>query len=103
MAAAPFRTLFLCAVTLALLCAPGLARLPAAVLAAGSDGRDGPTEQAGAVVDGETAADAAAAGIDLDAALREARSGPAAVALGAALPRRETGTHLCDLVLVAVE
>lgn len=88
---------------LALLCAPALAGLPAAVLAAGSDGRDGPTEQAGAVVDGGTAADAAAAGLDLDAALREARSGPAAVALGAALPRRETGTHLCDLILAAVE
>jgi hydroxypyruvate reductase len=25
------------------------------------------------------------------------------VALGAAIPRFETGTHLCDLVLVAVE
>jgi hydroxypyruvate reductase len=88
---------------LALLAALPLSGLPAAVLAAGSDGRDGPTEQAGAVVDGGTAADAAAAGVDLSAALAEARSGPAAVAVGAAIPRWDTGTHLCDLVMVAVE
>jgi hydroxypyruvate reductase len=41
--------------------------------------------------------------MDLAGALAEARSGPAAVALGAAIPRFETGTHLCDLHLVAVE
>lgn len=88
---------------LALLAAREIDGLPAAVLAAGSDGRDGPTEQAGAVVGGATAAAARAAGIDLDRALAEARSGPACLALGAAIPRVETGTHLCDLVLVAVQ
>lgn len=88
---------------LALLAALELAGARAAVLAAGSDGRDGPTEQAGAVVDGGTAAAARAGGLDLAAALGEARSGPACVALGVAIPREETGTHLCDLVLVAVE
>jgi hydroxypyruvate reductase len=88
---------------LALLAAAEIDALPAAVLAAGSDGRDGPTEQAGAVVDGGTAADGRAAGIDLAEALAEARSGPACVALGVAIPREETGTHLCDLVVVAVE
>lgn len=88
---------------LALLAAKAIAGAPAAVLAAGSDGRDGPTEQAGAVVDGGTLAAARAAGVDVDAALAEARSGPACLALGSAIPRVETGTHLCDLVMVAVE
>lgn len=88
---------------LALLAAKAIAGMPAAVLAAGSDGRDGPTEQAGAVVDGGTLAAARAAGVDIEAALAEARSGPACLAIGAAIPRVETGTHLCDLVVVAVE
>jgi hydroxypyruvate reductase len=88
---------------LALLAALALDGLPAAALAAGSDGRDGPTEQAGAVVDGGTAWAASRAGVDLPAALAAARSGPAAVSLGVAIPRFDSGTHVCDLVLVAVE
>ncbi|HSN13308.1 MAG TPA: DUF4147 domain-containing protein [Anaeromyxobacteraceae bacterium] len=87
---------------LALLVARALSGIPAAaVLAAGSDGRDGPTAQAGAVVTGETARFARWNGIDLDAALAAFRSGPACVALGAAIPSFATGTHLGDLVLVA--
>jgi glycerate-2-kinase len=88
---------------LALLTVEAIANRRAAILAAGSDGRDGPTDQAGAVVDGGTAAAAAEAGVDVAEALAQARSGPAARACGAAIPREETGTHLCDLVLAAVE
>jgi glycerate 2-kinase len=87
---------------LALLAAQALHGLPAAALAAGSDGRDGPTDRAGAVVDGGTATQAAARGLDLGAALAAGASGPACDALGATLPRFDTGTHVGDLVLVAV-
>lgn len=87
---------------LALLVARTLDGIPAAVLAAGSDGRDGPTAQAGAVVTGETAPFARWNGVDLDGALAAFRSGPACVALGAAIPSFATGTHLGDLILVAV-
>jgi hydroxypyruvate reductase len=87
---------------LALLVARNIAGLPAAVLAAGSDGRDGPTLQAGAVVTGETAAFARWHDVDLDAALASFRSGPASIAVGAAIPSFLTGTHVGDLVLVEV-
>jgi len=87
---------------LALDVARAIQGLPAAMLAAGSDGRDGPTRQAGAVVTGETAAYAGWNGIDLADALATWRSGPACVQLGVAIPSFPTGTHLGDLVLVAV-
>jgi hydroxypyruvate reductase len=87
---------------LALLAARALDGRDAAVLAVGSDGRDGPTEHAGAVVDGGTAARARSMGLDLDRALAEARSGPACAALGAALPRHPPRTHLADLVIATV-
>jgi glycerate-2-kinase len=70
------------------------------VLAAGTDGRDGPTEAAGAIVDATTWSRAEAAGVDADAALRDHDSNPALDAAGALLRTGPTGTNVNDLVLV---
>lgn len=85
---------------LALRMALGLDGTHAAFLAAGSDGRDGPTEHAGACVDGATAAAAQALGVDMAAALQAADSATAAERLGLVLPRVQTGTNLTDLHLL---
>jgi hydroxypyruvate reductase len=86
---------------LALLMANSIAGLPAAVLAAGSDGRDGPTELAGAVVNDASASAAAELGWNLGEELRRTQSGPVVNALGAGIPRFDTRTHLGDLYLAA--
>jgi len=86
---------------LALLVAARLGGRPFALVAVGSDGRDGPTDAAGAAVDGHTTAEAAAAGLDLALAARRCDSHPTLRALGCTLPRRETGTNVCDLYLLA--
>jgi len=88
---------------LALLLARALAGRRFQALCAGSDGRDGPTAHAGAIVDGGTAARARALGIDLDRAVERFDSAPALATLGAALPAFASGTNLTDLVLVNLE
>jgi len=87
---------------LALMLARALAGRPFQALCAGSDGRDGPTDHAGALVDGQTAGRARAEGIDLDQAIARFGSAAACAALGVALPAFDSGTNLCDLVLVRV-
>ncbi|MGC4117150.1 MAG: MOFRL family protein [Myxococcales bacterium] len=87
---------------LALLLARALEGEPFQALCAGSDGRDGPTDHAGAIVDGETASLARAKGIDLDQAIARFDSEAACRSLGIALPAFDSGTNLCDLVLVRV-
>jgi hydroxypyruvate reductase len=69
------------------------------VLAAGTDGRDGASEDAGAVVDGGTAGRAADAGLDAAAALAAGDSGPLLEATGDLLHTGPTGTNVGDLVL----
>ena len=70
-----------------------------ALLAAGTDGIDGTSEDAGAVVDGETCARIALHGLDADECLRRADSGTALAAAGALLSTGPTGTNVADLVI----
>ncbi|MFC7705069.1 glycerate kinase [Plastorhodobacter daqingensis] len=70
---------------------------PFVFLSGGTDGRDGPTDAAGAVVDGGTLARIRAAGIDPRAALAENDSYPALAAAGDLLLTGETGTNVADV------
>ncbi len=72
-----------------------------ALLAGGTDGHDGASDHAGALVDGTTLARARAAGLDARRALVRADSAPLLAAVGDALPARPTATNVADL-LVAV-
>jgi glycerate-2-kinase len=84
---------------LALAAALVLAGHPGAVLAAGTDGVDGPTDAAGALVDGDTAAALRRAGIDPEATLRATDSHHALDAVGALVRTGPTGTNVADLAL----
>ena len=70
-----------------------------AFLAAGSDGRDGPTEAAGGLVDAGTPGRIRAAGIDPAAALAENDSNPALAAAGDLFVTGATGTNVADLAV----
>ncbi|WP_297527094.1 DUF4147 domain-containing protein [Thiohalobacter sp.] len=70
-----------------------------ALLAAGTDGRDGPTPDAGALVDGGTIARGRAQGLDPEAALAAADAGRFLEASGDLLHTGPTGTNVADLVL----
>lgn len=85
---------------LALAAARRLSGHPAvALLAAGSDGSDGPTEDAGALVDGETLARGRDAGCDPEDCLARADAGRFLEASGDLLQTGPTGTNVMDLVL----
>ena len=69
------------------------------LLAAGTDGTDGVTEDAGALVDSDTCARLALAGIDADESLRRADSGTALAASGDLVHTGPTGTNVGDIVI----
>ena len=70
------------------------------LLAVGSDGTDGTTEDAGALVDGATLRRAEAAGLDPDEHLRRADSGTLLAATGDLVHTGPTGTNVGDLVFL---
>lgn len=69
------------------------------LLAAGTDGTDGVSDDAGALVDGESCARIALAEIDVEECLRRADSGTALAAAGDLVHTGPTGTNVGDLVI----
>jgi len=69
------------------------------LLAAGTDGTDGASDDAGALVDGESCARIALAEIDVEESLRSADSGTALAAAGDLIHTGPTGTNVGDLVI----
>ena len=74
-----------------------------ALLSAGTDGSDGPTEAAGAFADAATLARGGAAGVDAQAALARNDANGFFAAEGGAFATGPTGTNALDLALVLIE
>jgi len=69
------------------------------LLAAGTDGTDGPTSDAGAIVDAETIERASLAGCDVERAWREFDSGAALEAAEDLVHTGPTGTNVGDILI----
>lgn len=69
------------------------------LLAAGTDGTDGPTLDAGGLVDGDTWQRVLDAGVDPERCLDAADAGSALEAAGDLVHTGPTGTNVCDLVI----
>lgn len=70
------------------------------VVALGSDGTDGPTDVAGAIVSGETVARAKRSGVNLRSAVNRHDTYPALKTLGCHIQTGPTGTNVNDLYLL---
>jgi glycerate-2-kinase len=77
-------------------------REPVAAAFLDTDGADGGSDAAGAIVDGHTAPRAAAAGVDLRTALVGHASGAALRALGDLIVTGPTGTNVNDMFVIGV-
>src|SRR6266567_570081 len=84
----------------ALACAQKIAGEDITVLSAGTDGVDGNSAAAGAVVDGSTVERGRAGGLDVHAALEKFNAYPIFSALGDAIEIGPTGNNLRDLRLL---
>jgi glycerate 2-kinase len=73
------------------------------LLAAGTDGRDGLTNAAGAVVDGTTWSAISDAGGNPASALQHHESNQALGVVNALIPRRHTGTNVMDVAIGVIE
>jgi len=73
---------------------------PVVILAAGTDGIDGLSDNAGAVVDPTTTGRLREAGIDPPVALADNNSGTALETIGDSIRTGPTGTNVCDVTLV---
>ncbi|WP_146396723.1 glycerate kinase type-2 family protein [Pseudobythopirellula maris] len=73
------------------------------LLSGGTDGEDGPTDAAGAVIDTAVAARAESAGLDLEDALRRNDAYRFFEAADGLLLTGPTGTNVCDLRVVTVD
>ena len=69
------------------------------ILAAGTDGSDGPGEDAGALIDGHTWQRALDEGFDPASAIRQADSGSVLEATGDLITTGPTGTNVMDLLI----
>ena len=78
-------------------------RAGAAILAAGTDGTDGPTDAAGAYADGETVARGRARGVDARAALADNDAYTFFAAEGGLFRTGPTGTNVMDLALLEID
>jgi len=84
----------------ALACARRIRSMPITVLSAGTDGVDGNSPAAGAIVDGSTMARARRAGFDVHEALRRCDAFPLLHALGDTVVTGPTGTNVRDVRLL---